>query len=93
LVSVPVFGSDPSGDICIQRLGASGVDLSRVRGQPGKTAGLRIVLPQRQQRYILTYPGTMYDLSEKDLELRHVFDAKHLHVSSHLFCRRRYGPS
>jgi sugar/nucleoside kinase (ribokinase family) len=77
------IGSDPFGEICIQRLGASGVDLSRVRRLPGKTTGLTIILPQRQQRYILTYPGTMYDLSENDLELRHVFDAKHLHVSSY----------
>jgi sugar/nucleoside kinase (ribokinase family) len=77
------IGSDPFGEICIQRLGASGVELSRVRRMAGKTTGLTIILPQRQQRYILTYPGTMYDLSEKDLELRHVFDAKHLHVSSY----------
>jgi sugar/nucleoside kinase (ribokinase family) len=77
------IGSDPFGEICMQRLGASGVDLSRVRRMAGKTTGLTIILPQRQQRYILTYPGTMHDLSEKDLELRHVFDAKHLHVSSY----------
>jgi sugar/nucleoside kinase (ribokinase family) len=77
------IGSDPFGEICIQRLGASGVDMSRVRRLAGKTTGLTVVLPQRQQRYILTYPGTMYDLSEKDLDLRYVFDAKHLHVSSY----------
>ncbi len=77
------IGSDPFGEICIQRLGASGVDLSRVRRLAGKTTGLTIILPQRQQRFILTYPGTMYELSEKDLELRYVFDAKHLHVSSY----------
>ncbi len=77
------IGSDPFGEICIQRLGASGVDLSRVRRLAGKTTGLTIILSQREQRYILTYPGTMYDLSEKDLDLRYVFDAKHLHVSSY----------
>jgi len=77
------IGSDPFGEICIQRLGASGVDMSRVRRLAGKTTGLTVVLPQRQQRYILTYPGTMYDLSEKDLDLRYVLDAKHLHVSSY----------
>jgi sugar/nucleoside kinase (ribokinase family) len=59
------------------------VDLSRVRRLASKTTGLTIILPQRQQRYILTYPGTMHDLSEKDLDLRYVFDAKHLHVSSY----------
>jgi sugar/nucleoside kinase (ribokinase family) len=77
------IGSDPFGEICIQRLAASGVDLSRVRRLAGKTTGLTIILPQRQQRYIFTYPGTMYDLSEKDLDLSYVFDAKHLHVSSY----------
>lgn len=77
------IGSDPFGEICIQRLGASGVDLSHVRRLVGKTTGLTVVLAQRQQRYILTYPGTMYDLSEKDLDLRYVLDAKHLHVSSY----------
>ena len=77
------IGSDPFGEICIQRLGASGVDMSRVRRLAGKTTGLTIILPQRQQRFILTYPGTMYDLSEKDLDLRYVFDARHFHVSSY----------
>lgn len=77
------IGSDPFGEICMQRLGASGVDLTRVRRIAGKTTGLTIILPQRQQRYILTYPGTMYELTEKDLDLRHILDAKHLHVSSY----------
>jgi sugar/nucleoside kinase (ribokinase family) len=53
------IGSDPFGEICIQRLGTSGVDLSRVRRMAGKTTGLTIILPQRRQRYILRYPGTM----------------------------------
>jgi sugar/nucleoside kinase (ribokinase family) len=51
------IGSDPLGEICIQRLGASGVDLSRVRRLTGKTTGLTIILPQRQQRYILIIPA------------------------------------
>ncbi|MGB7844244.1 MAG: carbohydrate kinase family protein [Candidatus Acidiferrum sp.] len=77
------IGSDPFGEICLKRLGESGVDLSRVRRMLGKTTGLTVILPQRKQRYILTYPGTMFDLSEKDLDLSYVFSAKHLHVSSY----------
>jgi sugar/nucleoside kinase (ribokinase family) len=76
-------GSDPFGEICLKRLGESGVELSRVRRMAGKTTGLTVILPQRQQRYILTYPGTMYDMSERDLDLAYVFNAKHLHVSSY----------
>jgi sugar/nucleoside kinase (ribokinase family) len=77
------IGSDPFGEICLKRLGESSVDLSRVRRISGKTTGLTVILPQRKQRYILTYPGTMYDMSERDLDLTYVFSAKHLHVSSY----------
>jgi len=77
------IGSDPFGEICLKRLGESGVDLSRVRHLPGKTTGLTVILPQRKQRYILTYPGTMYEMSNRELDLSYVFDAKHLHVSSY----------
>jgi sugar/nucleoside kinase (ribokinase family) len=77
------IGSDPFGEICLQRLGESGVDLSRVRKLKGKTTGLTVLLPQRKQRYILTYPGTMYEMSERELDLGYIFSAKHLHVSSY----------
>jgi sugar/nucleoside kinase (ribokinase family) len=77
------IGGDPFGEICLQRLGESGVDLSRVRKLKGKTTGLTVLLPQRKQRYILTYPGTMYEMSMRELDLAYVLDAKHLHVSSY----------
>jgi sugar/nucleoside kinase (ribokinase family) len=77
------IGSDPFGVICLQRLGESGVDLSRVRGLKGKMTGLTVLLPQGMQRYILTYPGTMYEMSKEELDLSYVFDAKHLHVASY----------
>jgi len=77
------IGSDPFGEICVKRLSESGVDLSRVRRMNGKTTGLTVILPQRKQRYILTFPGTMYDMSQQDLELSYIFNAKHLHVSSY----------
>jgi sugar/nucleoside kinase (ribokinase family) len=77
------IGSDPLGEICLKRLGESGVDLSRVRRMVGKTTGLTIILPQGKQRYILTYPGTMFEMSGKDLDLDYIFNAKHLHVASY----------
>lgn len=81
------IGSDPLGEICLKRLGESGVDLSRVRRMTGKKTGLTVILPQEKQRYILTYPGTMFDMRENDLDLDYVFDAKHLHVSSYFLQR------
>jgi sugar/nucleoside kinase (ribokinase family) len=77
------IGSDPLGEICLQKLGECGVDLTHVRKLKGKTTGLTVILPQRKQRYILTYPGTMHEMSLKDLDLSYVFSAKHLHLSSY----------
>jgi sugar/nucleoside kinase (ribokinase family) len=77
------IGSDPLGEICLQRLGESGVDLTKVRRFPGKTTGLSVILPQHKDRYIITYPGTMYEMNIKDLDLNYVFAAKHLHLSSY----------
>jgi sugar/nucleoside kinase (ribokinase family) len=77
------IGSDPLGEICLERLGESGVDLAKVRRFTGKTTGLTVILPQRKGRYILTYPGTMYAMSVPDLDLDYVFGAKHLHLSSY----------
>lgn len=77
------IGEDPFGEICVQRLSASGVDTSHVRKLKGKTTGLTVILPQRKERYILTYPGVMYDMTSRELDMTHVFNAKHLHLSSY----------
>jgi sugar/nucleoside kinase (ribokinase family) len=77
------MGTDPLGEICLKRLGEIGVDISGVRQMTGKTTGLTVILPQGKHRYILTYPGTMFEMSEKDLDLDYIFQAKHLHVSSY----------
>jgi sugar/nucleoside kinase (ribokinase family) len=86
------IGSDSLGPICIERLAEANVDLSRVKKFDGKITGLTVILPQGKERYILTYPGTMADYSLADLDLKYVFDAKHLHVASY-FLQRAIQPS
>lgn len=77
------IGGDPLGEICLQRLRESGVDLAGVQRFSDKTTGLSVILPQGKERFILTYPGTMADMSTADLDLNYVFGAKHLHLSSY----------
>jgi sugar/nucleoside kinase (ribokinase family) len=77
------IGGDPLGEICVQRLRESGVDVSGVRRFAEKTTGLSVILPQRKERYILTYPGTMAEMTTGDLDLNYIFAAKHLHLSSY----------
>jgi sugar/nucleoside kinase (ribokinase family) len=76
-------GSDPLGPICLERLKETGVDLSHVLRMRDKTTGLTVILPQGQQRYILTYPGTMAEMEASELDMGHLLDSKHLHVSSY----------
>jgi len=77
------IGGDPLGEICVERLRESGVDVSGVRRFAEKTTGLSVILPQGKERYILTYPGTMAEMTTGDLDLNYVFAAKHLHLSSY----------
>lgn len=76
-------GGDALGKMALERLSVAGVDVSRVSQTTGQTAtGLTVVLPYLRQRYILTYPGAMFELQYSDIDLAYVRSARHLHVSS-----------
>jgi sugar/nucleoside kinase (ribokinase family) len=85
------IGDDPLGELCLARLAESAADLSAVRKFPGKQTGLTVILPRPQKRYILTYPGVMAEMRFEDLNLEHVFCARHLHLSS-FFLQRALRP-
>src|ERR1017187_7199587 len=85
-------GGDPLGKIALERLAAAGVDVSRVKQAVGKTlTGLTVALPYLQQRYILTFPGTMFEMQYSDIDMEYVRSARHLHVSS-FFLHRALRP-
>jgi sugar/nucleoside kinase (ribokinase family) len=49
------------------------------------------VLPHTQHRYILTYPGTMFEMQYSDIDMDYVRTARHLHLSS-FFLHRALRP-
>lgn len=78
------IGKDALGGMAAQRLKEAGVELSRVvKGTTDTPTGLTVILPHGRERYILTYPGTMFELVYEDLDLDYVRAARHLHVSSY----------
>jgi sugar/nucleoside kinase (ribokinase family) len=77
------IGEDAFGEICIKRLGESGVGISAVRTFSGRKTGITVILPQPEKRYILTYPGVMAEMRFEDLDLRRIVEARHLHLSSY----------
>lgn len=82
------IGDDPLGQIALERLKQGGVDVSRVRGVAGATTtGLTVILHHEQWRNILTYSGTIAELTWDDLDLDYLADSRHFHFSSYYLQR------
>lgn len=80
---VSCIGNDPLGQIALDRLEEGGVNVSQVRKKDGaKTTGLTLILQHGKWRNIITYPGTIFDLTVDDLDLSYLADARHFHLSS-----------
>ena len=87
-----LIGEDSLGKIALDRLAEGGVDISRVRKAPGPaTSGLTIILQRAGWRNILTYSGTIAELSLKDLDFDYLADSRHFHLSS-LYLQRSLRP-
>jgi len=81
------IGGDPLGKFCVERLLESGVDVSGVKSLANKNTGVTVILPFGEKRYILTYPGTTFDLQNGHLDLDYLRSATHFHLSSFFLLR------
>jgi sugar/nucleoside kinase (ribokinase family) len=81
------IGSDALGEIALEFLRDSGTDVAGVRKFEGRLTGLTTILPTGSQRYILTYPGTMFEMGYDHLDLDYILAARHLHLSSYYLHR------
>jgi sugar/nucleoside kinase (ribokinase family) len=82
------IGDDPLGKIALERLQQGGVDVSKVRTAAGSTTtGLTVILHHEAWRNILTYMGTISELSWDDLDLDYLADSRHFHFSSYYLQR------
>ena len=85
---VSKIGADSLGKMAFDWLADAGVDLTRVRvASSGPATGLSVILAQPAHRFILTYPGTMFEFSYADLDLDYIFSSRHLHLSSYFLHR------
>lgn len=76
-------GGDELGEIALKRLSDAAVDLSHVKKSPGGVVtGVTVVLPHGPKRHMFTYPGTMAEMTWADLDLGHLAEARHFHLSS-----------
>ena len=77
------IGDDPLGQIALERLQEGGVDVSHVRRPGGtSTTGITVILHHEPWRNILTYAGTISELTWDDLDIDYLADSRHFHLSS-----------
>ena len=77
-----MLGKDDLGSIALQRLQASGVDITHAMIHRDLTTGVTFLLPHGEHRHILTYPGTIAELAVSDLNYDFLTQARHFHLSS-----------
>jgi sugar/nucleoside kinase (ribokinase family) len=77
------IGDDSLGQIAMDRMSAVGVEVSKLkRMADGSQTGLTVILHHEGARNILTYPGTIFELSFEDLDFDYLADSQHFHLSS-----------
>jgi sugar/nucleoside kinase (ribokinase family) len=80
---VGVCGDDLFGHFMLSELEKRGVDVSNVIARADGQTGLSVILNQRADRAILTYPGLIVALKESDISDDLLQKARHLHVASY----------
>lgn len=80
---VGVVGDDDLGRYFLDELKRLGVDTSAVRRRAGGRTGMTVALEHGGDRAMLTYLGTMADLTVDDVPPGLLARADHLHVSSY----------
>jgi sugar/nucleoside kinase (ribokinase family) len=77
------IGDDDLGQSALLPLQQSGVDVSQVRRVPGAIkTGLTVILQRQAWRNMVTYSGTIAELSWDDLDFDYLADSRHFHFSS-----------
>jgi sugar/nucleoside kinase (ribokinase family) len=77
-----VVGDDLFGRFVREELMAHGVDISGLVVQKGNPTGVTVVLSAREDRAMLTAPGTIGALRAEMIDPRLLSSARHVHVSS-----------
>jgi sugar/nucleoside kinase (ribokinase family) len=87
---VTKVGTDLMGRFCLDQLKQLGIDASPAIVDPGLKTGMTVSM-STTDRALLTYPGTISELSASDIPLDLLTRFSHLHVSSY-FLQRALQP-
>lgn len=74
-------GNDLFGTFMLDSMRAIGIDTSGVVVDPNIGTGLSIILADKNDRAILTYPGTISELVYDEIDMALIKQSRHLHLS------------
>ena len=77
-----LIGRDAFGQLALDHLRAAGVDVSRTQRLDSIATGITLLLPHGVERHILTFPGTIAELTVADLDFDFLTQSRHFHLSS-----------
>ncbi|MBA3708837.1 MAG: carbohydrate kinase family protein, partial [Planctomycetes bacterium] len=85
---VGAVGGDALGDFLLGALGRTGVDITRVRRDPGLKTGVGAALVDGEDRAILTYTGSIDATRPADLTDALARSVRHWHIASYFLMPR-----
>jgi sugar/nucleoside kinase (ribokinase family) len=77
-----LVGIDDFGRIALESLQTAGVDTSHTTQHASVATGVTILLPHGEDRHILTYPGTISEMTVANLDFDALTQGRHFHLSS-----------
>jgi sugar/nucleoside kinase (ribokinase family) len=76
------LGCDWWGDLCLEWLTKLGIDCSSVLRDPASKTGITVSITSRNDRALVTFPGSTAELRASDIRDEDLKRCRHLHVSS-----------
>src|SRR6266567_615113 len=80
-------GADMFGEFVLQQLDLIGVDTTRVKKLASLKTGIGIHLSEKNDRAILTYPGSIDATPAEDLDETLLLSCRHWHLASYFLLR------
>jgi sugar/nucleoside kinase (ribokinase family) len=76
-------GQDLFGEFVLCELQKAGVDTTRIKKHPSVKTGIGVALTEKDDRAILTYPGSIDATQAGDLEETFIRSCRHWHITSY----------
>lgn len=85
---IGVAGQDAFGSFMVSEMAAHGIDTAGITLRSGLDTGISVILAKAADRAILTYPGSIPELTLADIDFSIISRSRHLHLASYFLLDR-----